>query len=156
MKKLTTIITALVLVFSTSAFAGAGENVSEKVNAAFKSNYKTAINVNWTKVDEFYVAHFELEKDDVAVAYNEDGELLGTSNLINKAQLPQAVTYAIKEKYGDCNVSASVTQIDLQGKVSYFISLETKAGVFRINSSEDGVIQVTKKVKKPVLVGKVY
>ena len=156
MKKLTTILAAVALIISTSAFANTGVNVTEKVNTAFTENFTGATNVTWTKANEFYFAHFEMNNDDVAVAYNEDGELLGTSHLINQVALPQAVTYTLKEKYDDFTISPFVTELELLGKVSYLITLETKAGIVRLKCSDEGTITVEKATKKPSLVGKVY
>lgn len=156
MKKLTTILAAVAMVISTSAFASSGVNVSEKVNTAFQSSFTGATNVTWTKTNEFYFAHFELNNDDVAVAYSEDGELLGTSRLVNELALPQAVTYPLKEEYGDFAISPSVTEVELLGKTSYFLTVENKTSILRLRCFENGVIAVEKKTKKPVLVGKVY
>jgi hypothetical protein len=156
MKKLTTILAAVAMIISTSAFAGTGVNVTEKVDKAFKENFTGATNVTWTKTNDFYFAHFEMNNDDVSVAYNEDGDLLGTSHLINQSALPQAVTYSLKEKYDDFKISPSVTEVELLGKISYFITLETRSGIVRLKCSDAGTIAVEKTTKKPALVGKVY
>ena len=155
MKKITTVLAAVATVISTSAFAATGVNVTGKVNNAFRESFKGATNITWSKTDEFYFAHFEMNNDDVSVVYNEEGELLGTSHLINALALPQAVTYSLKEKYGDVKISPSVTEVELPGNLSYLITLESKAGVVRLRCSDAGTIAVEKTTKRPTLVGKV-
>ena len=156
MKKLTTILAAVALIISSSAFASSGVNVTEKVNTAFQTSFTGASNVSWTKSDQFYFAHFMLNNDEVSVAYNEDGELLGTSHIIDKSALPQAITYSLKDQYGDFAVNASVTKIELADKVTYFITLSNKTNSLRVKSSEEGVLAVEKKTKNPLRVGRVY
>ncbi|MFT3909922.1 MAG: hypothetical protein QM737_10885 [Ferruginibacter sp.] len=156
MKKLTTILAAVALVISSSAFASSGVNVTEKVNKAFQTSFTGASNVTWTKTDQFYFAHFVLNNDEVSVAYNEDGELLGTSQIIDKSALPQAITYSLKDQYGDFAVSSSVNKIELTDKVVYFITLSNKTNSLRVKSSEEGILAVEKKTKNPVRVGRVY
>ena len=54
MKKLTTILTAIVLLFAASAFALNGEQVTAKVKFAFEKNFTKAKNVNWKKTGDFF------------------------------------------------------------------------------------------------------
>lgn len=156
MKKLTTILAAVAMIISTSAFANAGVNVTQKVSEAFKSNFTGATNVTWSQTNDFYFAHFELNNNDVVVVYSEDGEMVGTSQLINKSALPQPINNYLKDQYGDFTISPSVTKVDLDDKTSYFITLENKTSIVRLRCSENGALAVESKTKKPVLVGKVY
>lgn len=158
MKKLTTIFAALALIVSTSAFAGnvTGVNVNEKVQTAFQQNFTNAANVTWQKTNDFYFAHFMQNNIDVAVAYNEDGELVGTSRTISKSELPQYVAYSLKQDYGDFAIHPTVTEINVQGKIIYSITAENKTRILKLSANEDGAIGLEKKTKKPVLVGKVF
>ena len=156
MKKLTTIFAAVAMFISTSAFAYSGEKVNDAVKTAFERNFSGAQNVTWQKTDEFYFAHFELNKDDIAVAYNEQGLLVGTSHIISRDQLPEAVAKSLKENYGEYQVSLSVTEINLDGEISYYLTADSKRNTLRLKSSADGNIEVEKRTKKKVLVGRVY
>ncbi len=157
MKKLTTILAAVAMFFSTSAFAGTGENVNEAVKTAFEKSFAGAKNVTWEKTDDFYFAHFEFQHDDLAVAYNEAGVMVGTSRIINKSQLPAEVTKALKENYGDYEISHAVSEIMLEGEISYYLTADTKTNTLRLKVSADGRnIGIEKRTKKKVLVGRVY
>ena len=102
MKKLRTVFAAAALLLATSAFATKGpEKVSPLVKAAFEKSFTGALNVNWEKKQDFYFAHFELNSKEVSVAYNENGELLGTSRIIEATQLPLSIGLAISDNYGD-------------------------------------------------------
>ena len=58
MKKLTTVLTAIVMLFATSAFATDGDNVTAKVAAAFKTDFSQVNNVSWEKTSDFYFTFF--------------------------------------------------------------------------------------------------
>ncbi len=157
MKKLTTILAAVAMFISMSAFADSGENVNDAVKTAFEKKFSGAKNVTWQKTDEFYFAHFELNKDDIAAAYNEEGLLVGTSHIISRDQLPDAVTKSLKENYGDYQISLSVTEINLDGEISYYLTADSKTNTLRLKCSADGSdIGIEKRTKKKVLVGRVY
>ena len=83
MKKVTTILTAIILLLSITAFASEGETVTAKVKLAFEKDFVKAKDVNWKKTGEFYFASFSMNDALVDAAYNEDGELVGTSRKIS-------------------------------------------------------------------------
>lgn len=58
MKKLIPILTAIVLLFSATAFAAAGDKVTAKVKVAFEKDFQQAQNVSWEKTGGFYFASF--------------------------------------------------------------------------------------------------
>ena len=86
MKKIKTVLTAIVMLLSISSFAtDAGKSspdpdkVTAVVKAAFLNDFSKATLVKWDKTDEFYFASFLLNNVKVDAAYTESGELLGTS-----------------------------------------------------------------------------
>jgi hypothetical protein len=106
MKKLKTMFAAIAVLLATSAFASPGpEKISERVKAEFEKNFTGALNVNWEKKDDFYFASFKLNEKEISAAYNESGELLGVSRVIETSQLPLNVTLAIASRYKDYTVA---------------------------------------------------
>lgn len=160
MKKITTIVSAAMLLLSTSAFAypfGTGESVNKKITAAFEKKFVPSSEVNWKYSDGYYFAQFQVDNNDVSVAYNEEGELVGSSRVIRKAELPADVVAGLKDQFGDYSVCDAVTEIVLQGEKSYYVTVENKNAVLRLKSSADGYrIMIEKKAKKRELVGKVF
>jgi hypothetical protein len=150
MKRLQTIIVATALLFATSAFATAGgpEKVAPLVKAAFEKNFNGAVNVNWEKTEGYYFAFFQLNEKQVTVAYNENGELLGTSQVITTSQLPLNVSLSLAGKYQDYNLAKTATELTYQGQTSYYIVAENSKQILKLKCTSGGDISVENKTKK--------
>jgi hypothetical protein len=150
MKRLRTILAATALLFATSAFATAGgpEKVAPLVKAAFEKNFTGAVNVNWEKTEGYYFAFFRLNEKEVTVAYNENGELLGTSQVIATTQLPLTVSLSLKERYKDYTLAKTATELTYQGQTSYYIIAENSKQILKLKCSTGGDISVENKTKK--------
>jgi hypothetical protein len=150
MKRLQTILVATALLFATSAFATAGgpEKVAPQVKAAFEKNFNGAVNVNWEKTEGYYFAFFTLNAKEVTVAYNENGELLGTSQVIAISQLPLTVTLSLEDKYKDYSLAKTVTELTYQGQTSYYVFAENSKQVLKLKCSTSGDISVENRTKK--------
>jgi hypothetical protein len=175
MKKLTIIIAALALFFSVSAFApGPGEinlsnffkvanvkaisatRVNSLVKDAFNQKYVEAQNVNWTQAENFYFASFDLKDNSFAVAYSEEGEFIAVARKVELTQIPMAAEEAIKEDFKDYVIPTMVNEIVLLGETHYYFTVEGKNAYLQLKCSPNGSISVEKRIKKKVLVGKVY
>ena len=85
MKKI--IVTLAIAISSLSAFAGE-ENVAPKVLDAFKSEFITAKEVEWTASADYYKATFTYNDKHIFAFYNADGELLALTRHISSFDLP--------------------------------------------------------------------
>jgi hypothetical protein len=150
MKRLQTILVATALLFATSAFATAGgpEKVAPQVKAAFEKNFTGAVNVNWEKTEGYYFAFFKLNEKDVTVAYNENGDLLGTSQIIATAQLPLNVSLSLANNYAGYTLAKTVTELTYQGQTSYYVFAENSKQVLKLKCSTSGDISIENKTKK--------
>ncbi len=175
MKKLTTIVAAIALFFSASAFTPdtgktdlnslfkvanlktvAAANVNNSVTKAFNEKYAKAENVNWSEAGDFYFASFDLETGSFSAAYNSEGEFIAVSRKMDLNKIPIAAEEAIREQYKDYIIPAQVTEIVLMGETNYYFTVEGKNAYIQLKCSPDGNISFQKKLKKKVLVGKVY
>lgn len=175
MKKLTTITAALALFFSAAAFTpDSGKNdlsklfnlasvrtvaaadITKRVASAFNQKYSKARNVTWTQAQTFYFASFDVEEGNLSVAYTETGEFVAICRKISLNQLPMATLESIKEVYGNYVIPATVSEIVLQGQTNYYLTVEGKSAYLKLKCSPDGDITVERRIKKKVLVGKVY
>ena len=176
MKKLTAFVAALALFASVSAFGPipkedegllsvlnrkSGKSVSpekltNQVSNAFNEKFEKAENVNWTQNDNLYFAMFEMDEKEYTVAYLNNGELIAISRCLNKDQLPLAVMESLNEKYKDYILPASVREIVFEGSTNYYLTIEGETRYLKLKCSPDGSISVDKRIKKKVLVGKVY
>lgn len=149
MKKLKTMFAAVAILLATSAFASPGpEKISERVKAEFEKNFTGALNVNWEKKDDFYFASFKLNEKEVSAAYNESGELLGVSRVIETSQLPLNVSLAIANSYKDYTVANNVSEIVFDGQTNYYVNVETSQKVLKLKCNSYGEITVERKTKK--------
>ena len=147
MKKLMTILTATVLLFSATAFAGGGEKVTAKVKVAFEKDFQKAQNVSWENTNNFYFASFTMNNLVVSAAYNEDGELVGTSRKIAATQLPLSISLALSQKYKDYNVREEATEISFDGETHYLVTVANAKQTLRLNFRTNGEASVEKKIK---------
>lgn len=149
MKKLQTLFAAAAILVATSAFAYPGpDKVSERVKNEFEKLFTGAVNVKWEKKDDFYFASFDLDTREVSAAYNESGELLGISRILETNQLPLNINMAIADRYAGYTVSKSVTEITYDGLTSYYVNVENDKKLLKLKCTANGEITIDKKIKK--------
>lgn len=96
MKK--TIVAATALLFSLAAMAG-DAGVNEKVLNAFKKDFSSATQVEWTTGSGFYKAVFLYNEKYVYAFYSEEGRLLGLTRNITVSELPLKLQTCLKKNY---------------------------------------------------------
>ena len=148
MKKFKTVLTAIVMLFASSAFAMEPENVSPKVKAAFENDFSRASQVKWEKTSDFYFASFTLSNVKVDAAYNEEGELVGTARGILTEQVPLNVSLAIAEKYNGYKVDKTAIELTYEGQTRYYITVESDNQVVKLKCYSNADIEVESKAKK--------
>ena len=148
MKKFKMILTALVMLFAATAFAAGGENVSPKVKAAFESDFSKASQVNWEKTSDFYFASFMLNNVRVDAAYNEEGELIGTSRNITAEQMPLNVSLSIAEKYAGYEMARNAIELTYEGQTRYYITVANGKHTVSLKCLSNGDLEVEGKIKK--------
>lgn len=148
MKKIKTVFTAIVMLLTTAAFASDGDQVTEKVKAAFKTDFAMASQVTWEKNSDFYFASFWLNQVKVDAAYNEEGELVGTSRKISTAQLPLSLGVELGKKYADYKISATAYELNYEGQTSYYLSAENGKQVLNLKCNANGDIDTESRTKK--------
>jgi hypothetical protein len=149
MKKLRTLLAAAAILVATSAFATPGsEKVSERVKSEFEKSFAGALNVKWDKKDDFYFASFDLNSKEISVAYNESGELLGVSRILEISQLPLGVSMAIADKYAGYRVAKNAEEVSHEGQTNYYVTVENDKKILKLKCTGNGEITVDKKVKK--------
>ena len=147
MKKLTSIAVAIVLLFSTSAFSMDDSAVSAKIKTVFEQDFASASNVKWTQKDDYYVASFKINENEIAAAYNGDGELLMVSRYINLSNVPLKVSMALEEKFAGYAIDEKVIELAKE-QTSYLINVENAKRKMQIEVDTSGVFSVKSKTKK--------
>ncbi len=147
MKKLVTILTATVILFSTSAFASDGEKVNARVIESFFNDFSAASNVSWERSSDFSFATFTINSIEVNAAYNEAGELVGTSRPMESSQLPLSVTMALTKRFQGYNISKKAMELSFEGDTHYYLNVANDKQVLKLKCSVYGNIEVEQKIK---------
>lgn len=148
MKKTTNILAALMLLFSVSSFAAGKEEVSLKVQEAFKKDFALVTDASWEKKNDFYFASFMLNEVQTNAAYNEDGELVAVSRTIEIARLPLSVSMALAKKYEDFALPPTAMELNFEGQTTYYLVLENDRKIMNLKCFSNGEIIVENKIKK--------
>jgi len=147
MKKMTLVLTAIVTLFASTTFAADGEKVTERVQYFFQQDFAKVTNLAWKKTAEFYFATFTVDNQQMQAAYNQDGELVGSSKEISTSTAPKAVTDAIAKKYAGYDVSATSTELTFDGRTSYYVVISNNKAVLKLKVDSEGAINVESKKK---------
>ena len=148
MKKLTTIIAGLFLLFSASGFTTPDVNVSKTIKASFERDFASSSNVVWAKAEDVYIASFKALEKNMSAVYNEEGQLLSVRRAVTFEQVPISVTLAMQEKYSGYSINNSVTELFAEGSTMYFINAENDKHIVRIQADTAGNLTVISKTKK--------
>ena len=148
MKKIKTVLTAIVMLLSVSSFANGPEKVTAVVKAAFENDFSKAGQVSWEKTSDFYFASFTLNDVKVEVAYTEAGELIATSRRISMEQAPLSVSMAVAEKYAGYKVDKSVLELTFEGVTRYYVNVENAEQSLKLKCYSNGELEVDRKTKK--------
>lgn len=148
MKKLTTVLALLAVMFSTSAFANSGDKVTKAVQTAFQKNFTGALNVSWEATDDFYFASFQLNNKTVDAAYNQKGELIGVSRKLDISEIPLTVSQALKTQFDGYEISNSITEVVFDGTTTYYAIAEGVTKTLKLKCFSDGLIYIEKRTRK--------
>lgn len=146
MKKLSIVLTAAIMLFSASAFAGP-ENVSAHIKAAFQKDFFKAEEVKWKKVDEFSFAFFKINNAAVEVAYNENGEIIAMSKNIEITNLPLSISMELEKRYAGYTLSTQATELNFEGDTYYYLTATNSKRSLKLKCNASGSITVEKKTK---------
>ena len=143
MKKM--MLTLAIAISTLSAFAGE-EKVAPKVLDAFKNEFNTAKEVEWTVGNTYYMATFNYNDKYVFAYYNTDGILLGLTRYISSADLPMLLQNNLKKDYSDYWIS-DLFEMAKNGATAYYVTLENADKKIVLQSSGNEWVEY-RKVKK--------
>lgn len=144
MKKM--IVTLAISICTLSAFAGE-ENVNAKVLDAFRTEFSTASEVEWTVGNGYYTAAFVYNDKHIYAYYSTDGELLGITRHISPLNLPINLQSSLKNRYSGYWVS-DLFEVSKNDETIYYITLEKADTQLVLKSIGGSDWSVYKKIKK--------
>ena len=133
MKKM--ILTLVIAITTLGAFAN-DENVNQKVLDAFKTEFTTAKDVEWSVGSNYYKATFNYNGKYVFAYYNENGELLGLTRYLSPSDLPLTLQNNLKKNYEGYWVS-DLFEASKDDATNYYITLENADSKIVLKSSEN-------------------
>jgi hypothetical protein len=144
MKKM--ILTLAIAITTLSAFAGE-ENVNPKVLNAFKNEFNTAKEVQWTVAANYYRATFVYNDKHVFAYYDENGNLLGLTRYLASNDLPISLQSNLKKNYQGYWIS-DLFEVAKNDGTAYYITLESADTKLVLKSSDSSNWTVYNKTKK--------
>jgi len=153
MKKLIIAITAVLLITSTTAWAGKGKGRKahkprpDPVQTTFQSEFKGAEAVKWTDETDYTSASFVLNNSHVIAYFDYSGELLGTARNILFDQLPLSVSTVVNQRYPTA-IIYDVIEFTNSSGTFYKMLAETATHNYKLNVLSDGELSVESKTKK--------
>jgi hypothetical protein len=130
----------------TAVFAGVPE-INAKVMAAFKNQFSSATETEWSTGSDYYKASFLYNNNYVNAYYSLEGDFLATLRNISSVDLPVMLQASIKNDYADFWVS-DLYEMSKQEGTSYYITLENADQKVVLKSSNGGAWTQHKKTGK--------
>jgi hypothetical protein len=151
MKKSIIAISAVLLMISTTAWAGKGKKAHkprpDPVQATFQSEFKGAEAVKWTDEADYTSASFVLNNSHVIAYFDYSGELLGTARNVLFDQLPLSVSTVVNQRYPTA-IIYNIIEITNGSGTFYKMLAETPTHNYKLNVLADGDLSVESKTKK--------
>ena len=136
------LVTTLLVALSMASFAKE-KNMDSKLFRDLSSTLKNSQQVHWVIKDQYKQASFTFMNKTAAAFYNlESNELIGFRIQLNKTDLPQLMTEALKNKYNDWEVVDAITFIDAGGYVSYFAQVHKDNKNFVLKITPNGKLSI--------------
>ena len=122
MKKIMIGLVMIFTVMGTNAFANE-IIVKQEVLNAFKSEYSSAKEVNWTVGDNYYRASFTMNDQRLFAFYNIDGEFLALTRYVSSLQLPENIQNSLKKYFREKWITDLFEVVNSEGTM-YYATLE--------------------------------
>ena len=146
MKKIFVSFSLLLTAGLSSAFANSDPDPDQKVLDAFKTEFASAKEVEWSVGANYFKATFNYNGKYVFAFYSENGELLGLTRYLSPADLPLALQANLKKNYEGYWVS-DLFEASKNDGTNYYITLENADSKIVLKSSGNSW-SVHNKIKK--------
>ena len=123
---------------TASAFAN-GETENEKAANNLKKEFANAKNVEWKVTPNYIKASFSWNGQQLEVFYNEAGETIAQSRMINENSLPLRAQQIIQKKYPGYKITEAIEYNNAESGISYYISLtkDSEKQILEISAQGD-------------------
>ena len=148
------VILLLLTVVTLNLFAKSpnGDQVDPFIEAKFKKEFGSAVNVSWKNVEGISVATFSDQGTTKDVYYFDNGDILGFGKVIPKNMLPETIKASINEKLSSGLIQTVYEFKETGAATKYFVTVVSKAYSSIIAANEFGQFEVREKIKNKVFV----
>jgi len=116
-------IAAVAATFITAtAFAG-GEETKARATKSLKAEFATAENIQWKVTENFIKATFTWNGQKLEMFYNNNGEVIAKSRIIEATSLPLSAQQFITKRYAGYTVSEAIEYESQDEDNCYYASL---------------------------------
>ncbi|WP_439506431.1 hypothetical protein [Sediminibacterium sp.] len=145
MKKI--LIAAAILV-STSSFATTNNHSNDKGN--LKSLLGNVSSVQWKSAANYEKASVLVEEQKVAVYYNTEGDLIGTTRYQDFDKLPKNALKTITKNYTypEYSLQECISFIDNSNEKTYYVSMISESNYLVLAITEYGEVNIFAKNKR--------
>jgi hypothetical protein len=148
------VILLLLTVVTLNLFAKTpnGDKVDPFIEAKFKKEFGSAVDVSWKNVEGISVATFSDEGITKDVYYFDNGDVLGFGKIIPRNTLPETIKARINQKLGS-GLIQTVYEFREQGAPTrYFVTVVSKSHSTIVAANEFGQFEVREKIKNKAFV----
>ena len=121
-------------------------NINTKVTNAFGKSFKSATNVNWSKVDKNFQASFTVDGKETKALYNKKGRLVYTISYGSEKDLSSENRKMVKSAYVDYTITSAI-EIKEDNRTIWVIKLEDIKSLIFVRL-ENGTLEETKHYQK--------
>lgn len=146
MKHLFITLTIACALLVNSTFAN-DEKISNNIIASFQSSFKDASEVNWSRINDLYVATFTMQNQKASAYYNAQGNLIATGRYITYQQVPIALFASLQEKAKGYHITG-IMEVSNEDGIHYYVSLENEKQTIQLKSIALNNWSLYKKMRK--------
>ncbi|MFT3931986.1 MAG: hypothetical protein QM726_00100 [Chitinophagaceae bacterium] len=146
MKKIVLTLTMATALLASSFTYAAEKEPGIKTKEAFNNQFTQAKNVEWVSMNNegLYQAKFTFNNEVLQAFFNEEGDFLGTTRQLTKAQLPVLVINELDKQYADAHL-VSIFEFSKKDGLEYYITITNSKGAKVLKANGSGEISVYKK-----------
>ena len=146
MKRIFVSLSFMLVVGSTTVFAGDKTDVNGKIKASFKTEFAGAELVKWDAVENYQKATFLFHDHPVIAFFDEDGALLGSARNVLYNQLPLAIIKSFDKRFAGAKF-LEMYEISNSEGTSYGITFETQNKCYHVKVNINGNFLSSVKIK---------
>lgn len=146
-KNVIILLLAIATTFNLYAKTPTGDKVDPLIEAKFKKEFGSSVNVSWKTVNGVSVASFSDQDGQRDVYYYDNGDLLGYGKIIRRDLLPETVKAMISDRFSAGVVQTAYEFKEAGAPTRYFVTVVTKTYSMIVAADEFGQLDVRQKIK---------